>query len=133
MPDDFADNLLKGIPRKDFVFGNSVHFAAFSPSGEVVNGWKESSINWEDDDGAVECLLMKEKGGELHFRGGVVRVSRDKVDGIIEHFKVDKEFSYERKPIEGNEYHGNLLFAENIKSELKRTICGALSLIARFV
>ena len=132
---DFADNILKGITNSDLIEGNSVNWTAFTPpSNSLVNGWKESSINWEDDSGAINNLLQqKNKNGDPKFKAGIVRISRNEIDKIIEHFKIFEKFSYNRDRLDNNKYHGNLLFAENMKSELKATICGSLSRYAKFV
>jgi hypothetical protein len=125
---EYPDSLLKGIPSNTFIIGKSVSWLLFQPpTGDIVNGWKESSINWEDDDGAVEQLLSASKDGGLHFKGGIARILRSRIDGIIEQFQAHGRFSYERKPLNENIYHGNLLFAHDIEKELKVTICGALA------
>lgn len=134
MPEDYPETLLKGIPKQDLIEGQRVVWTAFiPPSGNAVNGWKESSINWEDDDGAIEQLRSQRKNGRFQFEPGIVRLFRSEVDAIIKDFNAHEKFRYERNKIDGNDYHGNLLFSENIRSELRITICGALSRNARLI
>lgn len=129
MTEEYPDNCLKGIPREEWVIGNSVMWTAFNPPSNSipVNGWYESSINWELDKGAIVELRNREKNGQVHFKGGVVKVPRVEMDRIIEQFNIDKHFGYERKEEPNNKYHGNLLFNESLSKVLKATICGALS------
>jgi hypothetical protein len=128
MPDEYPDTCLKGIPNETYIIGNSVSFTAFMPpSGQAVNGWRESSINWELDELAIAELLNRHKNGEVHFKAGAVKIPRSELDEIIELFQVRDKFRYERKPDNDNRYHGNLLFIETMEKELRTTICGALS------
>jgi len=128
MPDEYAEDCLKGVPNEKFIFGNSVVYTLFiPPSGRAVNGWRESSINWELDRLAITELLNRRKGDEFHFKAGVVRIPRSELDDIIQHFKIHDQFRYERKEKPDNRYHGNLLFIETMDKELRDTICGALS------
>lgn len=136
---EYPENCLKGISRKNWVFGKSVRWIAFDPpeNSPVTNGWYESSINWEFDEGAINHLLYKRNGDEFQFKGGVVRIPRAEIDRIIEQYEVSDRFRYEYKPIrdgqERNEYHGNWLLHERLhkaKGENKQdkaTILGALT------
>ncbi len=76
MTEKYPDNCLRGISIKEHIFGNSVVWQAFTPVGNPVNGWRESSINWELDDGAEkEILNRKKNNGEIQFKGGAVMSS----------------------------------------------------------
>lgn len=127
MNDEYADNCLKGLPNSSLIYGRSVSYMAFPPSGAARNGWRESSINWEDDNGAVVQLFKQSKDGEKHFKGGIIRIPRVGLDFVIEHFNAHDEFKYERKVEDYNQYHGNLLFIDSMPKDKMRTICGALS------
>ena len=123
MPDEYADNCLKGVPHERYVFGNSVSFALFiPPSGRAVAGWCESSINWELDKLAISELLNRRKDGDFHFKAGAVRIPRSELDEIIKHFKAHGKFRYERKEERNNRYHGNLLFIETMDKELRTSL-----------
>ena len=134
MKDEFAENLLRGVTDEKKIKGNSVDWTAFIPSGgNNNNGWGKSSINWEDDENAIDHLQSQKKNGEIQFKGGIVRIPRTGVDEIISHFHAVSQFAYEREELEDNPYHGNLLFSTNITKELRNTICGSLSFIARLL
>ncbi len=130
MPDEYPDTLLKGIPNDEYILGKSVYYTLFmTTNSSVYNpGWGESSINWEFDKGAEKNLLSQTKeNGEIHFKAGAVRIPKIELDRIIDQYKVEEQFSYEKREVNNNKYHGNLLFINSIEKPLKATICGALS------
>lgn len=72
-------------------------------------GYAEASINWDDDKGALENL-KKQKRGEtesLKYENGIIKIQTKKIKEMRNRYK--GKFSYERKPVEGNKYHGNVL------------------------
>lgn len=129
MTNNYPNNCLKGVPKKEDIIGDSVVYTVFiPPSNNSANGWKESSINWELDAAAItELLNRKRTNNEYHFKGGAVRIPREEIDSIIEHFRVHDKFCYEIKEENNNKYHGNLLFIDSMDKSLRNTICGALS------
>ena len=127
MTDDFPENWLKGVRKQGFIFGDSVFGFVFKPQGDSINGWRESSINWEFDQGAVENLLVRKSNDQALYEGCVVRVPTSALNRIINHFKIIEEFRYEPKPEDNNRYHGNLLFADSLKGAERDTVCGALA------
>jgi hypothetical protein len=141
---EYPDNCLKGIPRNEWVRGRSVTWLALQPpdSAQSKDGWYESSINWELDDGALPQLLNQphpRKENELHFIAGAVRIPRVEIDEIIDHFEMRDVFSYEPDPLPDNKYHGNLLLHEQLhkgtgeKKQDKGLILGAIAKAAKLV
>ena len=84
------------------------------------DGCWETSINWEDDGCAIDHIIHK------HF--GVLRVSLCDLEYVE---KLGQPLSKERRAIEGNPYHGNLLFpSERI---VQKVIAGAIAIHAKKV
>jgi hypothetical protein len=126
---------LRGVTSEDLVFGDSVDYTAFLPVEDkaVVDGWNGTSVNWDlSEGGALNELLNRKKNGASYFKGGAVRLSRKKLDGIMDRFGEDK-FNYEFSEENGNKYHGNLLFSRSMDKRHRTTICGALSSIGQII
>lgn len=130
------DNILKGIPKHEWLIGKTVRWIAFKPpsNSKPKNGWYESSINWEIDEGAIaELFSRKNKEGSQKYEPGIARVPREEIERIINQHELDGKFGYNYKKKRGNDYHGNLLFhdciinAKGIEKGDKAQICSALS------
>jgi len=91
------------------------------------DGWIEESINWEDDEHAVQFTLDQTKDGELQFRVGVAKIPRIRIDDYNQLPAVNGVLSYERKPEECNRYHGNILLRGNLEKPTKRRVVGGLA------
>ncbi|MCJ7654742.1 MAG: hypothetical protein MUO97_05485 [Dehalococcoidia bacterium] len=120
---DCPDECLKGIPNDNcfYVIGEScvANVELFRFSGDITPlGWIEESVNWKDDDGAVNLTLKQTKTtGELQFKGGIAIVHRVDLDRIKKRYA--GYLDYERHPIKGeNPYHGNIL-AKDGTGEIK--------------
>lgn len=129
-------NCLKGLPTMDLIWGKTFKWKAFRPpSSEQPDneGWYRSSINWEEnesDERPLNHLLHQpNQGGDIQFKAGVVRVPRNSIDRIIEQHEIEDKLMYEEEPLEGNEFHGNLMFHQKLISsrEDKAQICTALA------
>jgi hypothetical protein len=120
MNDEFPENCLKGIPTSEWIFGKRVRWIALNPpdNAPITDGWYESSVNWELDDGALAQLLCQphpRNENEVHFKAGAIRIPRTEIDRIIEDYEVGDKLRYELKPIPNvNKYHGNLLLHETL-------------------
>lgn len=117
MSDEYPESCLKGIPSKDLLKGKTVRWTAFKPPSSSVakNGWYESSINWEFTDLALKQLLdCCDEDGTKKYPAGVARVPKVELDNIIDRYEVQDTFRYELAPVDGNLFHGNLLFHSNL-------------------
>ncbi|NQS97962.1 MAG: hypothetical protein HQ591_05870 [candidate division Zixibacteria bacterium] len=130
---DYPDNCLKGIPNRDFLFGDgtiATHLFYFESEDAREDGWKEQSINWEDDESAIDFTLNQKKDGDLQFKAGIAILPRKAIDRINRSPMVNGVLSYERKRTENNHnpYHGNILLKNDvIKSKMKQ-IAASLAL-----
>ena len=107
---------------------------SFKPNTTEVraDSFNEASINWEDDVGALSTLLsqINTRNGELQFKFGYVRMPLIEMLPLVRSHMQKKHFGYERRPIEGNPYHGNLLIDSRLKGVDERLIKSGLALVA---
>jgi len=110
-----------------------VNSAAFLPDANTGtqrdDGMNEASINWEDDE-TVLAFTLDNRAQSEH---GVARLSRDAIDHVrrIRHC-VDK-LHYERRVIDSNPHHGNLLFRFDSGKHVDKMIANALALAAETI
>ena len=126
------DNCIKGIPNKDFLEDNGYpqsRLFYFEERHTRSDGLIEQSINWEDDDLAIEFSLnQKKENGERQFKAGVAIISRHEIDRLNKQPTVGGALSYERQPLPNNCYHGNILLQADIKKTRRKMIAAALAL-----
>lgn len=127
---NFPDNFLKGIPNKDFIINNSsVSTHLFYFSQERVDGSYEQSINWEDDDLALQFTLKQKKAdNSLQFKYGVAKVPRTKLDELITRPAICGKLSYERDKLPENPYHGNILLGKDVSKPQMKQIAAGIAL-----
>ena len=123
----FPDNFLKGLSDKKSLTPDGVGVSAsvfYFDSQHVRDGWLEQSICWEDDVNVITLMLEQRKGdkgdGEIQFKAGIVRVARSCVEIINKVPRTKDLLSYERKALNNNPYHGNLLLKENTHKYINR-------------
>lgn len=135
---DYAEFCLRGILNDSFLVPGkkeaAPHLFYFNDAPER-DGWKERSINWQDDEKALEFTLnFRDEGSkEFKFKAGVVRLAREEVDSIMRLRNALGILIYERRPLDGNAYHGNLLLKSDTPTFVERMIGGALALAAEVV
>ncbi|MBQ9314287.1 MAG: hypothetical protein IJ220_04700 [Clostridia bacterium] len=109
------------------VLGEAFHFDG---NHKNENGYDELSINWADNDNSLNYLktLKREDADRLKYSAGIARLPTIKLKEMKN--KYLGNFSYERKPIDGNEYHGNLLISNDIlqKKALRKMISSELAI-----
>lgn len=93
-------------------------------------GMQECSVNWNDDAGSLLQIAAQEKGnGQKQFKFGACRIPRAEIDRArVLVAAMTAELSYERKPVEGNPYHGNLLCKTELSPSGKKALCGMLAM-----
>jgi hypothetical protein len=141
---EYPETCLKGIKTKEMLFGKTVRWVIFNPpdNSPVTDGWYESSVNWELDEGALPQLLSQpdpRNESNVHFKAGALRIPRAEIDRIIEDFEIADKLKYELKPIlepieKRNKYHGNLLLHDSLhngKGLVKQDKGQVLGAIAR--
>lgn len=128
---EYPKEFLRGISNKDFIQNGYVLASAFQFDDQGRDDNKsEASINWLDDDGAIDVALKQRKdNGKLQFPAGLAKVDLEQVKLVLVSFPEDF-FSYERAPIDGNQYHGNLLMNSTLNKSFKQLIMNGLALAA---
>jgi hypothetical protein len=128
----FPENCIRGIPNKTFLYDDetvAAHLFDFKQRDARDDGLTEQSINWEDDTQAVEFTLSQTKeDGDRQFKAGVAIVPRSEIDRINKLPGIGGDLSYERQPLAGNPYHGNLLLPTDTSKKKMRMIAGSLAL-----
>lgn len=129
---EYPDHCIRGILNSTFLLEDdmlSVNAFDFRKD-ERTDDWKEASINWVDDEDAVDFTFKQTKtSGELRFKAGIAILPRSELDKIKKSYKFIGNFDYERKEEENNKYHGNLLLKDTV-SNPKRDIIRALLVFA---
>jgi hypothetical protein len=127
---EYPDYYLRGITGKDVLdeegIPTSSLFQFQLPSRP--DGFIEESINWYDDEGAVDTLLLQKKNNEIQFKIGAVVLERKRIDDIIKSQGIKNRLAYERNHLPENQYHGNLLLSGELSRRKKNQIAGSISL-----
>ena len=97
------------------------------PSGS--DEWIPESINWMDDEGAIDfTLCQKKEDGHEQFRVGVAILPRSELDKLKRRTGITESFDYERAPLPNNHYHGNILVSSKLSKTIRNMIRSALAL-----
>lgn len=125
--------LIRGIPNQTFVDEDGLVSAQLfyfnKPESVRSPGYREESINWHDDDGAITHALNQTKGdGTPQFTVGIALLCRSELDRIKNNPNVRNQFDYERNAIAGNPYHGNMLLRIDTPKKTIKKIAGQLAL-----
>jgi hypothetical protein len=122
----YSDNLLRGLSGDDWVSDGIATAAAFQfkfePPCLKENGCSANSICWEDNTEVVNLMLSQEKDGHYQFKAGVARLLRENIERVMRLPSFRDILSYERDPVEGNPYHGNLLVSPNSSKTQRRLL-----------
>ncbi len=113
--------------------GSTVSDAAFLPDHKTAasrnDSMVETSINWEDDDRVVAFTLARREQTEH----GVARVLRSQLDYVRQLRHCIGQFGYERREVDGNPHHGNLLFGASCGKPMEKMIASVLALDAEYI
>lgn len=121
------------------------HIGCFTPEGFITadgfkfdspkdthrtDSYEEASINWNDDEHALRilCNQKSEKKHDIQFKYGYSIMSLG--DVLLQLRPFQRFFSYERKPLINNPYHGNLLIEGSISGQTKKMMKDALATVA---
>ena len=89
---------------------------------------QEASINWEDDD-TVEQKTLK----EVNAAYGAGRLHVSVAEHINGRSNITNTFFWERRQVDGNPHHGNLVYRDGIDSVLIRMVAESLAIESEFV
>lgn len=135
----YPDNCIRGVLNDTFLVPGeekaAPHLFYFDDAPERDDGWKERSINWQDDGQAIDFTLnqRREDDGEILFRTGVAVLPRARIDWLIRVQNVVGILGYERQKLPTNRYHGNILLRKDTSTTVMRMIGGTLALFSEIV
>lgn len=131
---EYPERFIKGVPNSTLLTEDNIPLASLmfdesrDDQGRQDNNL-ESSINWEDDEGSLQILLKQKKANDKYqFSAGAVFLSRDELDRISKNPTLKGRVSYERHPIEGNYYHGNLLLQKGLPKNTRNMIASHIAI-----
>lgn len=129
---EYPDSFFRGITSPKFILNNHILSDAFQfDEADRDDDFKELSVNWNDCEEALKLALTQRKNnGNLQFVGGVVKLDLAMVKRVFHTYIQEGTFSYERRAIDGNPYHGNLLISNTLNKQQRSTISGTLGLLA---
>lgn len=139
--ENYPDEFVRGMADKAWVSAEGwVLPGAFQFDPVRSDGYCELSINWCDDEHAIEVALnqVSSRTGKIQFVAGLARLSRASMEILLRGHFEEKRLNYERSPIKENvvnhnvenPYHGNLLLSNNTSPALKKVIQASLSALA---
>lgn len=134
----YPETFLRGLQDNSVSDSGYVISEAFkfnTNKERTVDDRLELSVNWEDNNEAVDILLSQTKEGKdgkehLQFKRGFSRLHLREVKQILKALVDKNDFGYERRPLESNPYHGNLLQNPNLKPAEVRLLSNSLAAIA---
>lgn len=136
---DYPEKFIRGISNSDFIDKEGRASAALFQFLDMkrADEFYESSINWYDDEEALQHIMNQRKEKEetkFQFKCGAAIIARSEADRIIANPLYKDIFAYERFPIAGNQYHGNLLRKDNvIKKPIQNVIAASLAMNAQII
>jgi hypothetical protein len=131
---NFPETCLRGLRKLDWVDENIIQTPAYVPDHRTAetrkDGGQETSINWEDDAGVEEFTLSNKDNAKY----GAARISASHIQATSDQTQMFKDsLSYERKPLDGNDYHGNIVFKADLNRRTVKMLAAALALKSAFV
>jgi len=129
---NYPENAIRGIPNNSFLIEDGSvgsHLFYFKSEHARDDGWIEQSINWADNESVLEFTLRQTKeDGEIQFKAGVAIIPRQEIDRLNNRPTINGLLSYERRPLDLNPYHGNLLLKANLPKPTMVKIAAGLAL-----
>jgi hypothetical protein len=129
----YPDYWIRGIPHPSLIDVDGLPSAGLFPFNRPESirlpGYREESINWYDDEGAIRHTFDQKKDNDtVQFTGGVAIFPRSELDRLKTNPNLRQRFSYERFSLSTNQYHGNILLKVDAPKHLIRKIAAQLAL-----
>ena len=145
MTENTPEEFFRGLSSQDMVTEQgypteaAFRFASYDKT-DRNDDYCELSVNWNDNEGALETLLVQRKPHKDYpqFKIGYCKIKKSMMKMLMKQFIDDKVFSYERRPIiedleadiAANPFHGNLLLKKDVENAVKKNIQCALATLA---
>lgn len=129
---DFPDKLIRGISNPDFISKEgrpTLAMFQFDENNLRTDNYVEASINWLDNEGAITQILYAKKDGtdSPQFRVGYAIMSKEMLDLVKKTPMYLGYIDYERRIVDGNDYHGNLLVMSGLDRGTRNMTVGAIA------
>ena len=127
---DYPDACLRALRKQEEFDEVGPTFSAFLPDKRTLEKRKvgqETSINWDDDDRALE--FTRKKPNTLK----VTRLMRQSLDELNKKPGSANSVFYDREELSDNKYHGNIVFRAHLDTGRVRMIASILALEAVIV
>jgi len=127
----YAEKMIRGIPNPQWIDSEG------RPSGELfqfdesarVPEFSELSINWCDDDGAIEQLFSQQKkDGTIQFKVGAAIIPRSSLEFLINQPLYKGLIKYDRDKLPDNDYHGNILRKSDLPKATRNIIAQSIAI-----
>ena len=131
---NYPEKFLRGIASESFIDSEGrllLGAFQFQPSPERGDGFDEVSINWLDNEESFNIAWNQKKKNDTdtyQFKAGVAILSRICLDSMILRPNMMGALQYERLPIDGNPYHGNLLRKVGLDKQIQSMVSSAITL-----
>lgn len=137
--DDLPERCLRGLRKSEWVKQQKhIAAAAFVADDKAADearkaaghepAGSELSINWEDGPHVEELTLATQ-----HARHGAARVTRADLDHVNRFSRLDGVVAYERRVVENNPHHGNILYVEGPPVGLRASAAAMIAASSEFV
>ena len=125
----YPDSCLRALKKEKWIIGGRfVSTDAILPDFRTADirddAYFETSVNWEDDSAALDFTLEGMGNESSH---GAARLSYGELDRLRKRQESTGGFSYERSPVTGNDYHGNILFSSELPKAVIRQMASSLA------
>ncbi len=128
----YPEHFLRGIINDQFLVsglpaGNLFSFQHTRPERE--DNFKECSVTWRDNSKSVELLLReKTEKKEPTYKVGIGVFSTDELNRMKRKSHCREVLMFERRDINGNPYHGNILIHGSVDKKLSNEIASSIAL-----
>lgn len=133
---DYPSRFIKGIPHSQLIDNGiaAPDLYAFQDRDLREDGWIEQSINWHDDEKAVDFTLNQVKAnGEIHFKAGVALVLTEDMERLKRRAPYKDKVDYERNNKDDNPYHGNLLVFQTLSKRIRKALSAYLAVVSEII
>ncbi len=130
---EYPDNCIRGVRSKEFFLDSGLVATSafqFEKNSKRQDDFLEVSVNWEDAPSVMDFTLNQRKGDseEFEFKGGIAVLSIRRLSDILPSEVDAGRLTYERSPMEGNPYHGNMLLKGSVDTQTKKLIIAGICL-----
>lgn len=130
---NYPKELIRGIANSSYLeedgYPSFRLFNEFDENPVRDDDYEEVSINWYDEDKAFEQILERKKeNGEFQFKKGCAILSTSELDRLCNKPRTNGLLSYERRIVNGNIYHGNILLKRGTPKPKRNLIASAIAL-----